>query len=193
MRLSATVAALAPLVTHLAAQWVHYRTPGIPRTANREPNLSASTPRTADGKPDLNGLWDMFGNTEVGSVAVRKAGDLKPGDVQPWAQALIQQRAESFGKDNPHYPLKCLPEGPNYTTNGGMKRILQTPAIIAILNEDQTTLTDVQANLAIDTSRLPNLRPQRLIGIGAPSGGSGNDCHGILISICYKTSRLSAV
>jgi hypothetical protein len=66
---------------------------------------------------------------------------------------LIQQRAESFGKDNPHYPLKCLPEGPNYTTNGGMKRILQTPAIIAILSEDQTTLTDVQANVAIDTSR----------------------------------------
>jgi hypothetical protein len=138
MKLFTAVATCTALVTPLAAQWVHYRTPGIPRTPNGEPNLSAPAPRTADGKPDLTGLWDMFGDTAVGSVAVRKVGDLKPTDVQPWAQNLVQQRAENFGKDNPHYPPKCLPEGPNYSTNGGMKRILQTPGMIVILNEDLT-------------------------------------------------------
>jgi hypothetical protein len=136
MKIFTTVIALATCATPLAAQWVHYRTPGIPRTADGKPNLTAPAPRTADGKPDFNGLWDMFGDTAVGSVAVRKVGDLKPADVQPWAQALVQQRAENFGKDNPHY--QCLPEGPNYAAGGGMKRLIQTPAMIAILNEDLT-------------------------------------------------------
>jgi hypothetical protein len=136
MKIFTTVITLAVWVTPLAAQWVHYRTPGVPRTADGKPNLTAPAPRTADGKPDLTGLWDTFGDTAVGSVAVRKVGDLKPADVQPWAQALVQQRAENFGKDNPHY--QCLPEGPNYATGGGMKRLLQTPAMIAILSEDLT-------------------------------------------------------
>jgi len=136
MKIFTTVITLAACATPLAAQWVHYHTPGIPRTDDGKPNLTAPAPRSQDGKPDLTGLWDMFGDTAVGSVAVRKVGDLKPTDVQPWAQALVQQRAENFGKDNPHY--QCLPEGPNYTAGGGMKRLIQTPAMIAILNEDLT-------------------------------------------------------
>ena len=39
------------------AQWLHYPSPGIPRTPDGKPNLSAPAPRTADGKPDLSGLW----------------------------------------------------------------------------------------------------------------------------------------
>ena len=35
----------------LAAQWLTYPTPGIPRTADGKPNLTAPAPRTADGKP----------------------------------------------------------------------------------------------------------------------------------------------
>src|ERR1700730_19194857 len=42
----------------LGAQWLHYPTPGIPRTPDGKPNLSAPAPRTADGKPDLSGVWD---------------------------------------------------------------------------------------------------------------------------------------
>jgi hypothetical protein len=123
-------------VTPLAAQWLHSRTPGIPRTADGKPNLAAPAPRTADGKPDLNGLWDMITDAAVGNILVRNAGDLQPADVQPWARALLQERAENFGKDNPHY--KCLPEGPGYTTSLGMKRFLQTPGMLGILNDDLT-------------------------------------------------------
>jgi hypothetical protein len=118
------------------AQWVQHLTPGIPRTADGKPNLTAPTPRTVDGHPDLTGLWDMISDTAVGNVAVRNVGDLRPADIQSWAQALVQQRAENFGKDNPHY--RCLPEGPGYSTGGGMKRFLQTPVMMVILNDDLT-------------------------------------------------------
>jgi hypothetical protein len=39
------------------AQWLDYPTPGVPRTADGKPNLSAPAPRTVDGKPDLPGMW----------------------------------------------------------------------------------------------------------------------------------------
>ena len=47
--------AAAPELAH--AQWLNHRTPGIPRTADGKPNLSARPPRAADGRPDLSGLW----------------------------------------------------------------------------------------------------------------------------------------
>jgi hypothetical protein len=112
-----TIIALTACVTPLAAQWAQYPTPGIPRTA--------------DGKPDLTGLGDMVAN-----IGVSNLGDLQPADVQPWAHVLVKQRAEDFGKENPHY--QCLPSGPGYITAGGMKRLLQTSTMIVILNEDLT-------------------------------------------------------
>ena len=128
---------LSALTSPLYAQWLQRPTPGIPRTADGNPNLTAPAPHTADGKPDLTGLWQMLsGDTAIGNVALRKPGDLQPADVQPWAQALVQQRAENFGIENPRY--QCLPDGPNYSTAGGFKRILQTPAMIVILQDDLT-------------------------------------------------------
>jgi hypothetical protein len=41
----------------LAAQWLSHAAPGIPRSADGKPNLTAPAPRTSDGKPDLCGLW----------------------------------------------------------------------------------------------------------------------------------------
>jgi len=32
-----------------SAQWLNYPTPGVPRTADGKPDLSAPAPRTADG------------------------------------------------------------------------------------------------------------------------------------------------
>jgi hypothetical protein len=47
--------ALFPAAAH--AQWLNFRTPGIPRTPDGKPDLSAPVPRSADGKPDLSGVW----------------------------------------------------------------------------------------------------------------------------------------
>ena len=110
MKTLVTIIALTACVTPLAAQWAQYRTPGIPRTADGKLNLTAPAPRTADGKPDLTGLWDMFGDTAVGSVAVRKVGDLKPADVQPVVRTG-QQR--SWGQEQgvasgPHLLLLAI-------------------------------------------------------------------------------------
>src|SRR5207253_7797552 len=98
MKILTAAAVLTALATPLAAQWVHHPTPGIPRTADGKPNLTAPAPRTADGKPEFTGLWEA-----VTDVAVSSVWDLKPADVQPWAQKLVQQRTENFGRDNPHY------------------------------------------------------------------------------------------
>ena len=137
MKKIAVVASLLLLPASLCAQWLHYSTPGIPRLPNGKPNLTAPVPRTANGKPDLTGLWAVPLDTAVGNIAVRNAGDLKAADMQPWAQALLRQRAANFAKDNPRY--RCLPEGPGYSTGaGGMKKFLQTPTMIVILNEDLT-------------------------------------------------------
>jgi hypothetical protein len=144
----------AAFVTPLAAQWLQQRTTGIPRTPDGQPNLTAPAPRTADGKPDLSGLWSTPIDTAVGNVTVRNVGDLKPSDIQPWAQALLQQRAENFGKGNPRY--RCLPQGPSYSTLGGMKRLLQTPAMIVILNEDLTYRQIFMDGRALETSPNPS-------------------------------------
>jgi hypothetical protein len=113
--------------TAVAGQWLNYPTPGIPRTADGKPNLTAPAPRTNDGKPDLTGLWSGFNG----------AADLKLDAAQPWARALIQQRTDNFGKDNPTY--LCLPDGPTAADPVGvMRRILQTPAMVAMLYDDLT-------------------------------------------------------
>jgi hypothetical protein len=152
MNIFTSVITLTALVTPLAAQWAQYHTPGIPRTADGEPNLTAPAPRTADGHIDLTGLWATIG--AGGNVAERSLGDLKPADVQPWAQELVKQRAENFGSDNPHY--RCLPQGPVYSTLGGMKRFLQTPAMLAILDDDLTFRQIHMDGRALETDPNPS-------------------------------------
>jgi hypothetical protein len=127
MQIYRRLAVMALLTTGAHAQWLHLPTPGIPRLPDGKPNLTAPVPRSADGKPDLTGLWAGFNGV----------ADLKLSDAQPWARALVQQRTDTFGKDNPRY--LCLPEGPTASDAAGvMRRILQTSSMIAILHEDLT-------------------------------------------------------
>ena len=101
----AGVVAIVLLATPAGAQWLNYKTPGIPRTADGKPDLSAPVPRMADGKPDLSGLW---GNDSVGAAEMNKAME----SVKPlaWAAALSDARKENLFRDDPR--VMCLPAGP---------------------------------------------------------------------------------
>src|SRR5690349_435213 len=107
------LASAALIAGPLAAQWANYPTPRLPRTADGKPNLSAPAPRAYDGKPDLSGLWTKLSMKYDRNIAA----DLKPEDIKPWAQALVQQRLENLGKDS--MTARCLPLGPAYLTSGG--------------------------------------------------------------------------
>ncbi len=127
-RLSVIAVVAAVLSTPAAAQWLKYKTPGIPRTAEGKPDLAAPAPKLPDGKPDLSGLWR--GN--AGGYGMNIASDLKPEEIQPSAEALYKQRNENFGKDHPAY--RCMPlPGPLYTM--GMFKIMQTPGLTSVLSE----------------------------------------------------------
>ena len=108
------------------AQWLDRKTPGIPRTPDGKPNLTAPAPRGPDGKPDLTGVWD--GGTLVARPEL--------ADLQAWVSDLARKHQQDYYKQRPFYA--CRPSGPEAERFGGWKRILQTPASIAILNDDLT-------------------------------------------------------
>ena len=129
------IAMLLSLITAspLAAQWLNYPTPGLPRTPDGKPDFTAPAPRTADGKPDLSGHWrlnglgysfNIFGNQRV--------------DMLPWAQAVYAKRAMNFAKDSPE--TNCLPSGPRAGLFGMEPvKFVQTPGLLLILYEDAPT------------------------------------------------------
>jgi len=87
MKTILTLIAFYMSLAPLEAQWASLPTPGIPRTADGKPNLSAPTPRTPDGKPDFTGLWEKISNYG-NNVTV----NVKAADIQPWALELVKQR-----------------------------------------------------------------------------------------------------
>ena len=125
-------AALWLLPVSLCAQWLAFRTPGIPRTADGKPNLTAPAPRTPDGKPDFSGLWQP----EVNPFRFDVIQDLKDESIfRPAAEALFMKRVADFRKDDP--VTNCLPAGPSEMLNATY-RIMQSPTIVALLFESGT-------------------------------------------------------
>src|SRR6185436_13318687 len=89
-----------------SAQWLKYPTPGMPRTPDGKPDLSAPVPRAADGKPDVSGLWQP----RAGGYQMNATADLRGEEMLPWAVALARQRADNLARESP--VAHCLPEGP---------------------------------------------------------------------------------
>ena len=129
MQRLAIASALWLLPVSLSAQWLDWRTPGIPRTADGQPNLTAPAPKMPDGKPDLSGMWQP----EANPYRLNLIQDLKDESVfRPAAHAIFLERVADFRRDDP--VTNCLPTGPSEILNA-MYRIIQTPTIVAMLYE----------------------------------------------------------
>ncbi|HEX4275979.1 MAG TPA: hypothetical protein VHZ74_11530 [Bryobacteraceae bacterium] len=148
MKLAVTIVAAAVLAAQAPAQWLNYPAPGIPRLANGKPNLLAPTPRASDGHPDLSGIWTGPG---AGGYDRNIARDLKPADIQPWAEALYQRRVLNEGKDSPR--AACLPDPFAYYHAVDVARMVQTPGLIIVLY--QGTTNSVHRTIFTDGRKLP--------------------------------------
>ncbi len=139
---AAWISAVIPTVAF--AQWLDYPTPGVPRTADGKPNLSAPAPRTADGKPDFTGMWGWenrfncgarCNDTQIGREFINLAVNLKGAvPYQPWAAELVRTRMADLAKDDPN--VRCMPRGaPRIWTDDYYKRIFQLSNRLIILTE----------------------------------------------------------
>ena len=149
--LAAIVAALSP---SLSAQWALYPQPGVPKGPDGKPNLTAPAPRTADGKPDLSGIWMRSDRHRAanGPPAGRRpplatfgnagAGFKEGLPFQPWAAELQKKRAANNGLDNPD--ALCLPQGPlQYHLDPQPRKIVQMPGQILIIYESNYGLRTI--------------------------------------------------
>jgi hypothetical protein len=148
-----TAGALGLAAPSALAQWLNYRTPGVPRTARGEVNLAAPAPKAIDGKPDLSGVWES-----APEYFYDLANDLKPDEVimQPWAKALQAEREAKLHQDDPL--SRCMPPGVpriDMSTPDAPHpfKIVQTPSLVVLLYETSTNSTFRQVFL--DSRPLP--------------------------------------
>jgi hypothetical protein len=92
-----------------------------------KPAPSGPAPRTADGKPDLSGVWGPDRNFIYDIGSALKKGETLP--LQPWAADQAKQR---LSKDDPE--ARCLPTGVPRMAPYPWK-ILETPGEIVFLFE----------------------------------------------------------
>ena len=138
MRVKSAVTAflLAVLTAPLAAQWLNYPTPGIPRASDGKPSLSGPAPKMPDGTPDLSGIWEHLNSR---TTAYYLDGIRIPW--QPWAEALFKQRRADNEKDNPE--SRCLPRGLPKADAFDLHKIVQVPGLVVVLYEYQTTFRQI--------------------------------------------------
>src|SRR6202035_3098340 len=132
----AIVLAMFVLCSPLAAQWLNYPTPGMPRTADGKPNLAAPAPKTPDGKPDFSGVWEHLN--------ARTTAHYLDGIDIPWrseAKALYKKNTDDNQKENPE--SRCLPRGVPKADAFDIHKIIQTPELIMVLYEYNTMFRQI--------------------------------------------------
>jgi hypothetical protein len=156
----------------LAAQWPDWRMSGAPRLANGKVNMAGPVPKTADGKPDLSGVWENVPN-RIGGRGVPELGSLglgppppppPPSDpalgpppatffnigagfkeglpLRPWAAEVLKKRTEENAKDNPD--AHCLPMGlMQLHLHPQPRKMIETRGLIVMIYEGNQGLRQI--------------------------------------------------
>ena len=109
-----------------SAQWIDYKTPGLPRTKDGKVNLTAPRPTAPDGKADLTGLWRLEAKTNPGTL-------LEAAGPQPWIVDAAKKYMHELGRDDTG--VHCLPSGPRSLHSEGFAKFVQTPSLLMVFNE----------------------------------------------------------
>jgi hypothetical protein len=158
--------------TSVQAQWLTYPAPGIPRTKEGKPELSAPAPRVANGKPGLSGIWEaepasreelsrffpdginLLGEDSPSRYFVSILSDFKPEEapLNSLTKSIIQERGFGRRTDAPY--SHCLPFGvPLLDLAPFPFKIIQTPGVIVFLYEADGTFRQIHTDgrkLAVD-------------------------------------------
>ena len=125
------VVVLSAIAGTTDAQWLSIPLAGTPRTADGKPDLNAPAPKTADGKPNLSGIWKT--DTTRYNDNLLPVGTDAP--MLPWAADLYKHRVATMGYERPM--TFCMPHGvPDAFTTPMPFKIIQAPGDTIILFEE---------------------------------------------------------
>jgi hypothetical protein len=151
IRFALVLAAIAlPMLA--SAQWPDRPVPGIPRGRDGKPVMTAPAPRTADGRPDLSGVWQPVNDPEIKGtnqeplpryfISILFGTKREDEPLRAEAREALIQRLRLNGKDDPI--SHCHPVGvPAINTVPLPFKIILTPRAVVILYEGDTTFRQI--------------------------------------------------
>src|SRR5512132_2346215 len=109
----------------------------------RAQGQAAATPRSADGKPDLSGIWQVLNTAawdiqdHAASLGVPAGQGVVEGNEIPYQPRALEKKKENYANRRTADPeMKCYEPGvPRVTYMPYPCQIVQTPTYIAILYE----------------------------------------------------------
>jgi len=142
----AAILSVFVLATQAHGQWAPFADKLVPRASSGALELTAPTPRTANGRPNLSGVWmpdsdplpegaqTVEGDLPVPRHMIDITADLAPEDVEmtPWAADILGRRLENRGLDAPF--AYCKPTGVPFANAVALPyKIVQTPDLVLVL------------------------------------------------------------